>query len=225
MSQEPYKTTCKGKEYLGKTTEVMTQTFLGDPLYTWLLQAHAADKQEPVLFRLLTAFLTACALNHGLFLEADGFGCCAVLMPPGRKADNPWTMIPAGVVQGLFTIGIGAVKRAIFDYSAAQDMYAKALNKEEQKKHWYVFIMGTLGGRRRQGLAGVLLGEMKERARSDGRPLWLEATTPLSRDLYKKHGFTTVGELVLGKGTTGAGGLREKGGPGVTVWSMVWRPT
>jgi GNAT superfamily N-acetyltransferase len=98
------------------------------------------------------------------------------------------------------------------------------LTQAEQKEHWYVFIMGTAEDRRRQGLAGTLLEQMQGLARSDGRPLWLEATTAYSRDLYLKHGFTAVGEAGLGKGTVGADGLPAKGGDGVTIWGMVWRP-
>jgi GNAT superfamily N-acetyltransferase len=103
-------------------------------------------------------------------------------------------------------------------------MMPKALTKAEQDKHWYVFIMGTAVDRRKQGLAGALLRYMQDCARSDGRVLWLEATTEYSRDLYSKHGFTSVGEVVLGKGQVGPGGLPKKGGEGVTIWSMYWRP-
>ncbi|KAK3374796.1 hypothetical protein B0H63DRAFT_480895 [Podospora didyma] len=84
--------------------------------------------------------------------------------------------------------------------------------------------MGTAADRRRQGLASELLVYMQEQARSDGRPLWLEATTKYSRDLYLKYGFTIVGEAVLGKGKVGPDGLKKKGGEGITTWLMFWRP-
>ena len=49
-------------------------------------------------------------------------------------------------------------------------------------------------------------------------PIWLEATTAKSRDIYAKCGFEVVQEMKLGKGTHAATGLREKGGPGVSIW-------
>ncbi|KAK3328550.1 hypothetical protein B0T19DRAFT_424898 [Cercophora scortea] len=103
-------------------------------------------------------------------------------------------------------------------------MLPKTFSKAEQKKHWYLFIMGTAIDRRRQGLASELLVYVQDRARSDGRPLWLEATTEISRDLYLKHGFKTVGEVILGKGQVGPDGMPKKGGEGVVIWCMCWRP-
>jgi len=104
-------------------------------------------------------------------------------------------------------------------------MYPLALTKDEQKKHWYLFIMGTLEDRRRQGLGGALLVYAQDLARSDGRPLWLEATTEASRDFYTTHGFATVSEVNLGKGKVSPNGLPERDGQGITIWAMCWRPT
>lgn len=118
----------------------------------------------------------------------------------------------------------------MFDYaSATEHMMKKVFTKQEQKNHWYwyVFIMGTAKDRRRQGLANALLVHMQDRCRSEahGRPIWLEATTEGSRELYLQHGFQIVGDIVLGKGKVGSDGLPQKEGEGVTIWSMVWRPS
>ncbi|KXX74865.1 putative increased recombination centers protein 11 [Madurella mycetomatis] len=212
--------TCKGKEYLDRTAKVLTEAFVGDPVFTWLLQDYSLTEQEPVLYKFIHALLTAGALNNAMFAEIDNFGCCCVLMPPGKRVDNPWTMIPAGIIPALFSIGFGG-----FRYSnVTHDMHAKVFTKAEQKKHWYLFIMGTSLSRRRQGLASELLVYAQNQARNDGRPIWLEATTGVSRDLYLKHGFTTVSEVILGKGKVGSDGLPRKGGEGVTIWLMFWRP-
>ena len=55
-------------------------------------------------------------------------------------------------------------------------------------------------------------------------PIWLEATTMRSRDVYLKLGFKVVEEMVLGKGEAGADGRAKKGGEGVKIWAMIWRP-
>lgn len=56
-------------------------------------------------------------------------------------------------------------------------------------------------------------------------PIWLEATTPGSRTVYEKLGFVVVEEITLGKGQAGPDGRTKKGGEGVKIWAMVWRPT
>ena len=55
-------------------------------------------------------------------------------------------------------------------------------------------------------------------------PLWLEATTEHSRDIYLRLGFEVVHEMVLGKGTHAPSGAMEAGGPGVKIWGMIWWP-
>ena len=65
---------------------------------------------------------------------------------------------------------------------------------------------------------------MQDIARKDHCPLWLEATTAYSRDIYARLGFETVEEIVLGQGQVGENGLGKNGGEGVKVWAMIWRP-
>ncbi|KAI2468387.1 hypothetical protein F4781DRAFT_268741 [Annulohypoxylon bovei var. microspora] len=225
VPQQKLQITSGGKEYVNKTIQVLTPAFEGDPVYTWLLHNYPLSKHQSVLSKLFRAFFTQGSLNNGIFIEVGDFGCCGLLMPPGARVENPWTLLQAGLIPALCTIGPGSFKRAIVEYSSGTEpMLKKAFTKEEQKSHWYVFIMGTAVDRRRQGFANALLLHMQDRARNDGRPIWLEATTEQSRELYSKHGFATVGEVVLGKGKVGPDGLPRKGGQGVTIWSMSWRP-
>lgn len=100
----------------------------------------------------------------------------------------------------------------------------EVFTKEEMHKHWYVFIMGTSVDSRRQGLASALLVDMQDRARLDGRPLWLEATTEHSLALYLKYGFQNHGEIILGNGKVGRDGVSKATGEGIVIWSMSWRP-
>lgn len=103
-------------------------------------------------------------------------------------------------------------------------MKEQAFTKEERKSHWYVFIMGTSADRRRQGLSSALIHDMQEKPKADGRPIWLEATTEASQNLYLKHGFQNHGEIILGKGKVGRDGMLKKAGEGIVIWSMSWRP-
>lgn len=85
-------------------------------------------------------------------------------------------------------------------------------------------ILGTALDRRRQGLAGRLTLAVQARARAEGRPVWLEATTVTSRKLYAKYGFEVVEDIVLGKGEVDSTGQTKEKGEGITIWGMIWRP-
>lgn len=58
----------------------------------------------------------------------------------------------------------------------------------------------------------------------DELPVWLEATTEHSRDLYLSLGFEVVEDITIGQGKAAADGTLEANGPGVTLWAMVWWP-
>lgn len=88
---------------------------------------------------------------------------------------------------------------------------------------YYVFFIGTRADRQSQGLGSELLREVCDRAGREGRSVWIESTSAGSRRLFRRMGFEEVEEVVLGKGTVGEAGYGEVGGPGVTLWPMVWR--
>lgn len=95
---------------------------------------------------------------------------------------------------------------------------------KEYRGYHYLFFIGTDFHARRQGLASQMVARYREQLVERDLPMWLEATTLRSRDIYAKCGFEVVREIVLGKGTHAASGVKERGGPGVSIWTMIWRP-
>jgi GNAT superfamily N-acetyltransferase len=103
-----------------------------------------------------------------------------------------------------------------------------ALSTNERNKYFYVFFVGTRLDRRGRGLASALLRHYQSHATDAQLPIWLEATTAKSRDIYLRLGFEVVEEIVVGRGGVGSVGLVVKGpteeAVGVQVWAMVWKP-
>ena len=95
---------------------------------------------------------------------------------------------------------------------------------EPIKEYYYLWFIATDRPGRGKGLASKVVSKWQDKAASEGQAVWLEATTAKSRDVYARCGFKAVGEISLGKGTHAANGAYEKGGPGVTVSAMLWRP-
>ncbi|KAJ0115560.1 hypothetical protein J7T55_010382 [Diaporthe amygdali] len=125
-----------GKERVDRTVQALTPAFRGDPVYTWLLHTSNSSDHESVRFKLLRAFLTQCALNNGLFIEVDDYGSCGLLIPPGAAAENPWTLLQAGIIPALWNIGLGTFKRAFLEYAPSTErMMEEAFTEEERKNH------------------------------------------------------------------------------------------
>jgi hypothetical protein len=111
---------------------------------------------------------------------------------------------------------------------------ARSLALHSHEKYFYVFFVGTRLDCRGRGLASALIRHHQAQATEANMPIWLEATTAKSRDIYARLGFEVVEEIVLGKGKVGSDGLVVKGkgkegdlaeeAVGVSVWGMVWRP-
>lgn len=64
----------------------------------------------------------------------------------------------------------------------------------------------------------------QEKAQTENLPIWLEATTPSSRNLYLSMGFREVEEITLGKGKVTADATPKPGGSGVSLYAMMWWP-
>jgi len=62
----------------------------------------------------LKALLKGSVMNEGLILELSNWGCCAVLLPPGRKMDNPMTALQAGLMRILMSVKGKGVKVCVF---------------------------------------------------------------------------------------------------------------
>ena len=114
------------------------------------------------------------------------------------------------------------------DFEAQSDSCKKKglrdANGKLIKRYYYLWFIATDFHARGQGLASRMVSRYQDKAKEEGYAIWLEATTPKSRDIYLRQGFKIVQEMCLGKGTHAASGAREKGGSGVPVWAMIWRP-
>jgi GNAT superfamily N-acetyltransferase len=217
---------------LAPTVTLLASVFATDPVITWLLSSlPSAAARQAYLPAYFHALLKAAALNNATFDEIDGWKCVSVLMPPGKRVGNTWTLVPAGMFGVLWKLGwdgcrvsaclaskllpcsrwlmiIGlsgpeadfgccgdgltnCQQRMLLEYEPQTEaMKAKVLRKGE--KHYYVFFMGTREDAQGQGLGSELMRHQQDVVRESGLPIWLEATTARSRDLYARLGFEVV---------------------------------
>ncbi|HMC07189.1 MAG TPA: GNAT family N-acetyltransferase [Solirubrobacterales bacterium] len=79
----------------------------------------------------------------------------------------------------------------------------------DRPPHWYLAFMGVVPERQGRGLGTALMRPALEQLDASRTPAYLEASTPRSRELYRRNGFAVTGELNL-----------PSGGP--PLWQM-WR--
>ncbi|KAI6833686.1 hypothetical protein KC332_g4323 [Hortaea werneckii] len=215
--------TTGGKERIEPTCALYKNAFQDDPVITYCLCGLPAEARRGYLLDYFKGLLTAAGMNDALFLETDNYSSAAVVMPPEKRVDNPWTLIPAGLVGMVLRLGLKGGYRMLGEYQPLADsMKAKGL--KGAKRYYYVFFLATNKMARGKGLSSALLRRVQAIARSEGLPVWLEATTEYSWKLYSHLGFETVDQVTLGKNVASSEGLQQQGGEGVPVWGMVWFP-
>ncbi|KAK3690827.1 hypothetical protein LTR37_018955 [Vermiconidia calcicola] len=217
-----------GKGYLPKAAELISRTFTEDPVIKFMLSSLSDEDRLAYMPTYMHTLLKAATLNDGLIQEANDWCCCAVWMPPGKRVDNIFTMIPAGILGCFWKNGVAGIRRMLLDFGSQSDAckqkYLRDSKGNPVKRHHYLYFIATDLHARGQGLASKMIARWQEKALEDGLPIWLEATTPRSRDIYARRGFKVVEEMRVGKGTHVESGTMEEGGNGVPLWAMIWWP-
>lgn len=216
-------------EYLRPAADLLGEAFKDDPVIRWMTSSMPDSTRVAYLPTYWYTLLNQALLNDAVLQGANDWSCCAVWMLPGKQVDNPLTISPMGLTALLWNIGLGGGKRMLWDYGHQADVCKRKglrdSNGKVIKRYHYLFVMATDTAHRGKGLASGLLAQYQEQAAKDGLPIWLEATTAASRNIYARCGFETVQEVRMGKGSHAESGAMYAGGPGVPLWAMIWRPS
>ncbi|KAJ5697023.1 hypothetical protein N7536_007435 [Penicillium majusculum] len=199
------------------------RVFNTDPVIAYMLLSMSQQQRLAYLPTYWTTLIKSALLNRAVITEADGWKSASVLIPPGGYIDNVWTLLWAGFLGVLWKMGLAGIKR-LWEFSGMIDN-AKRKGLRGQSRYYYVFSLGTEHEHRGRGLAKAIMQDHQQTAQAANLPIWLEATTAGSRALYLSMGFEEVEEIRLGKGKVAADASLQSGGPGVSLWAMVWWPT
>ncbi|KFY81584.1 hypothetical protein V500_11290 [Pseudogymnoascus sp. VKM F-4518 (FW-2643)] len=210
------------KERVPRAVAVLAPAFAEDPILTYVLNSLDPIARRAYLPTYFTALLTQATLNGAFVFEHSNWESCLTVLPPGKKFENPFTLLQSGLVAMLRKVGLSCVKRMLGEFEGAVKR-ARKRGLARGELPYYIFFVGTRADCRGKGLGEGLLREVTERAGREGRSVWLEATTAISRRLFLRMGFVDVEEVVMGRGKVGPGGYDQVGGPGVKLWCMVWR--
>lgn len=66
---------------------------------------------------------------------------------------------------------------------------------EIDEPHWYIPFIGTDPAVQGKGRGSALLSHVLAKADAEGRPTYLESSSPKNQSLYHRHAFEVIGEL------------------------------
>ncbi|KAL2831472.1 hypothetical protein BDW59DRAFT_182128 [Aspergillus cavernicola] len=211
-------------DHLEPASNLLAAVFDNDPILRYML-CNLSYKDYLVYLRpYWRGLCRAALLNGGVITEVNGWQTAGIMLPPGRSVDNPWTIIPAafGFLGVLWRIGFAGFVRMLWDFTCPVNAAKERVLQGQE--HYYLFAIGTEYEHQGKGLARALMESYQYTAWSLEKPIWLEATTEYSRDLYLSLEFEVVEEITIGEGKADMDGRQNPDGLGVTLWAMVWWP-
>ncbi|QGA17463.1 hypothetical protein EYB26_005134 [Talaromyces marneffei] len=138
----------------------------------------------------------------GELVEADNFAAAAIWFPPGAE-------LPASLNDD---------ERLV----AYREMSAKAKKDYlNGRKYWYLNMIARHPERKAPGVVRAIFEPYIARARDEGVPIWLEAVTEHSKQVYEHLGFKTVVTLRMGAGKASPDGELQEGGEGIPIYAMI----
>ncbi|KIW32761.1 uncharacterized protein PV07_04285 [Cladophialophora immunda] len=139
---------------------------------------------------------------------------------PATNADDSNSNSPSASGPGS---GPGSVSDSSSDHHSSSQGSQDSPDRPLRPFYHLSFLARNPARPRVQGSINAVMGPFLERARAEGVPAWLEATTPQAVRLYQHFGFRIVEEIVVGKGLVDALGWPARGehASGVTAWAMI----
>ena len=126
------------------------------------------------------------AFAKGTADSIDDCGGVALWLPPGVEADE----------ETMGAIAAEAVPAA--DQDEVFAFMGQMGEFHPTEPHWYLPLIGVDVTKQGRGYGSALLRHALERCDRDRLPAYLEATSPLNKALYERHGFEELGVIQAG---------------------------
>lgn len=158
----------------------ITMAFGNDPVTRWVFRdANVYLTHWP---RVVKAFGGA-AFANGTADSIDDCGGVALWLPPGVAPDE----------EGMGALVAEAVPAA--DQDEVFSFMGQMGEFHPTESHWYLPLIGVDVTKQGRGHGSTLLLHALERCDRDGLPAYLEASSPLNKRLYERHGFEELGVI------------------------------
>lgn len=161
---------------------LLHDAFVDDPVSVWVFP-DAVDRGVRHS-AMISAFLDL-AFAEGR-VEMTGDGTAAAL----------WLSVPAGHLAD--DSGPALVREAVDPDNERIELVGRLTDAVHptERAHEYLQLVAVRPGRQGEGLGGALISSALARCDRKGVPAYLEASTPRSRCLYERLGFTFTGHAV-----------------------------
>lgn len=180
-------------------SSALAAAFRDDPVFSWIFPDPARRAVMTRHFFDLT--VQALAPHDDMWTTADGVVGAALWVPYGRP--------PMSEEDGE-RFATTLAELAGPDAGRLLEVMALLDDGHPAEPHEYLWFVGVVPAAQGAGVGSALMAPVLDRADRAGVPAYLEATSPLNRALYERHGFVATAPVAVA------------GGP--PLWPMWRRP-
>jgi GNAT superfamily N-acetyltransferase len=161
----------------------MTMAFSADPAARW---AWPDPLQYLSIFIPLVTLFGGKSFDHGsAYVIGDYFGV-AQWLPPGVQPDD-------GAISELFEQNMSEPK-----LGEVMSLFEQMASFHPPEPHWYIPLIGVDPVFQGRGYGTQLMQHGLASCDCEQQPAYLEATSPVNRRFYERHGFRVLGEIRSG---------------------------
>lgn len=167
---------------LAAATDILLMAFADDPPVRWMYP----DLQQYLesFTQFIEAFAGRAFTNESAFF-AESDRAVALWFPPGVEPDE-------GAVESVLQRTVAPERLATM-----HQVFEQMNHYHPTEPHWYLPLIGVNRIYHGQGLGSALLDHTLAICDRDHLPAYLEATSPRNAALYKRHGFESIGGILI----------------------------
>ena len=171
-------------------SEVMGYAFQHDPLWNYLVPDETRRVRAVALSMNI---LVRYSLLYGKIYTTPALDGVACWLPPGETSPSFSRLVRIGIRSAPFQLGWTGFRRYI-----AVEIYCEEVHERIIPGiHWYLWGLGVKPSRQGQGIGGMLMRPVIERADVDRLPCYLETMNEKNVIFYEKYGFRVVSDGVV----------------------------
>ena len=171
-------------EEMERLSATMALAFSADPIARWVMMD--GKQFVDVMIPLVGAFGGRAAVQRGTAHVIGDFLGAAIWLPPGAHVDD----------EAMGEIFSAHIEGQHLNEVAA--LFEEMANYHPKEPHWYLPLIGVDPPHQRRGYGEALLQHAVAACDHDRAVAYLEATNPSNVSLYQRHGFESLGRIVVG---------------------------
>ncbi|KAM0280452.1 hypothetical protein ACHAQH_004031 [Verticillium albo-atrum] len=180
----------------------LAHSFASDETSRYLLDVDdmaycSAEHKWKLHVDMMIYITTSHALDGIVTTIGPDHDAVALWVPPGKDTDTWLNLFRSGLWRSYFQLSHEARKRYYNDFIPLLHHTKEEVMGARDAECYYLVYIGTKPNARRKGYASKLMEDMVERADAEGRPMYLESSSPDNNAYYAKFGFEFKKDIFL----------------------------